>query len=147
MIFMDYSHCRVITIGKIKKDWIKNGINLYKKRLPKLNFKTIRDSSLKKEAADILMSLKNNEYLVTLCEEGECFDSRLFAEHISKLGKTPIAFVIGGSNGLSSEIKSKAQLQLSLSKLTFPHEIASLLLVEQLSRTLTIIKGSPYHCE
>ena len=105
----------------------------------------MRDSNPKKEAEIIQAQLKNDEVLIALMEEGEPLASIPFAEYLNKLGSQRLVFVIGGANGISPEIKNSAQLQLSLSPLTFPHEIALLLLVEQIYRATTIIQAGPYH--
>ncbi len=139
------SRYRILAIGKVRKEWIKNGINLYLRRLPGLKVTEIRDSNPKKEAESIDLALRKNEKLIALTEEGEFISSIAFASRLQSLGSQKIAFVIGGANGLAPEIKASAHWNLSLSALTFPHEIALLLLIEQLYRAQTILKKSPYH--
>ena len=128
------SRCRIIAIGKVRKKWIKDGLDLYKKRLPNLSITELHDSNLKKEAAGIMSSIKGGELLIALCEEGEKLSSIAFSNQLQKLSSERLVFVIGGANGLSLQIKNIAHLCLSLSPLTFPHEIARLLLVEQIYR-------------
>ncbi len=139
------SRCRVIAIGKTRKAWIQEGLNIYKKRLPQLTITEIRDSDLNKESNAIRASLKDNELLIALCEEGESLSSADFSTRLQRLGSNRLVFVIGGAHGLSSQIKNIAHFCFSLSPLTFPHEIARLLLIEQIYRANTIAKGSPYH--
>ena len=142
---LNISHYKIIAIGKIKKQWIQAGIKMYLNRLPDLQVIEIKDSTQKKEANMIKEIIKKNETLVTLNENGQSFTSRQLAEKLLGCHNQNITFVIGGSTGLSSSLNSSANLQLSLSPLTFPHEIARLLLIEQLYRAKTITQGSPYH--
>jgi 23S rRNA (pseudouridine1915-N3)-methyltransferase len=83
--------------------------------------------------------------LVALTEEGRTFDSVAFAQVLQGSGSERLAFVIGGADGLDSTIKAAASWQLSLSPMTFPHELARLLLLEQLYRAQSIQQGGPYH--
>ena len=139
------SKYRIIAIGKIRKPWIKNGLDIYKKRLPNLSIIELRDSNLKKEKDEIISTIIKGEVVIALAEEGERFSSIAFFNKLQKLESERLVFVIGGADGLPSEIKDMAHLCLSLSPLTFPHEIARLLLVEQLYRSNTIALGTPYH--
>ena len=117
------------------------------KRLPGLFITEIRDSSIRKEAETIRSALKNGELLIPLCEEGETFTSLTFSKRLQTIESQRIAFIVGGANGICPSIKDSAPIHLSLSPLTFPHEIARLLLIEQLYRATTIMRGSPYHRE
>ena len=139
------SRYRIITIGKTRKSWIKDGISIYKKRLPNLSILEIKSSNIYKEANAIRSSTKDDELLIALSEEGESLDSLAFANRLQKLGSQRLAFIIGGADGLSPEIKAISHFCFSLSPLTFTHEMAKLLLLEQLYRASTIAKGSPYH--
>ncbi len=141
------SRCRILAVGKIRKPWIQSGINLYLKRLPGLSITEIRDSTIKKEASIIRASLHNSELLIPLCEEGEIFTSPAFSKRLQTITSKRIVFLIGGANGICPDIKNTAYTLFSLSPLTFPHEIARLLLVEQLYRADAIAKGGPYHRE
>ncbi|WP_320668436.1 23S rRNA (pseudouridine(1915)-N(3))-methyltransferase RlmH [Prochlorococcus sp. MIT 1307] len=142
---MNPSRYRILAIGKIRKKWISEGLELYLKRLPGLTITELKDSSPQKEADAIQTQLKNNETLIILMEEGRPLASIPFAEYLKALGSKRLVFVIGGANGIAPEIKKMADLCLSLSPMTFPHEIARLLLVEQIYRATTIIHGGPYH--
>ncbi len=139
------SRSRIIAIGKVRKDWIKSGINVYKRRIPNLSIIEIKDSDINKEADAIRSLIKSNDYKIALCEEGELLTSIDVATKMQKLSSKRLVFLIGGANGLSSSIKNAADFRLSLSPLTFPHEIARLLLIEQLYRANNIAQGGPYH--
>ncbi len=139
------SRFHILAIGKVRKDWIKEGLNSYLKRLPGLKITELRDSTPQKEAEAIQAQLKSHEKLIVLMEEGKPLSSIPFAEYLKTFGSQRLVFVIGGANGITPEIKVLAHLQLSLSLMTFPHEIARLLLVEQLYRATTIVQGGPYH--
>ncbi len=141
------SRWRIIATGKIRKPWIQGGLNLYKKRLPSLSIAEIKTTNLQKESEDILSLLKKDELLIALSEEGERLNSLAFSNKLQNFGSQRLAFIIGGPDGLSSKIKALAYFRFSLSPLTFPHEIARLLLIEQLYRATTIALGSPYHRE
>ena len=139
------SRCRIIAIGKIRKPWIKSGLSIYQKRLPKLSITEVRSSDINKEASAIRSLIKTEELVITLSEEGESLNSLAFSKQLQKLGSKRLVFIIGGANGLDPDIKTTAHFRLSLSPLTFPHELARLLLIEQLYRAITIIQGGPYH--
>ena len=142
---MNPSRCRILAVGKVRRSWIQDGIELYRKRLPGLEIIEIRDSTPDKEAESIRASLRPNEHLIALMEEGDAVGSIPFARRLDQLGNQRLAFVIGGSDGLTNELKGRAHWQLSLSPMTFPHELARLMLIEQLFRAQAILQGSPYH--
>ena len=134
-IFMlKISHYKIIAIGKIKKKWILEGIEMYLKRLPGLEVREIKDSTQLKEENTIKEIIRKNEFLVTLNENGQSFTSKQLATKLLNSHNQNITFVIGGASGLTSSLNNLASWQLSLSPLTFPHEIARLLLIEQLYR-------------
>jgi len=139
------SRCRILAVGKVRRSWIQDGIELYRKRLPGLEIIEIRDSTPEKEAESIRASLRPNEHLIALMEEGDAVGSIPFARRLDQLGNQRLAFVIGGADGLTNELKGRAHWQLSLSPMTFPHELARLMLIEQLFRAQAILQGSPYH--
>ncbi len=134
-----------MAIGKLRKDWIKEGIEMYLKRLPGLTITEVRESNPKKEAEAIRAKLKRNELLVALSEEGKPISSILLSERLKEFGLKNLAFIIGGTEGLDSTIKTSADLLLSLSPMTFPHDLARLLLVEQIYRAISISQNAPYH--
>ncbi len=136
---------RIIAIGKVRKSWLLDGIALYRKRLPGLEITELRDGTLAREAEAIRAVLRPEERLVVLTEEGGALDSLAFAEHLRGSGSERLAFVIGGADGLDAGLKAQASWRLSLSPMTFPHEVARLLLLEQLYRACSILQGGPYH--
>ena len=142
---MNPSRCRILAVGKVRRSWIQEGIELYSKRLPGLEIREIRDSTPDKEAESIRASLRADEHLIALMEEGDAVGSIPFARRLDQLGNQRLAFVIGGADGLTTELKGIAHWQLSLSPMTFPHELARLMLIEQLFRAQSILQGSPYH--
>ena len=142
---MNPSRCRILAVGKVRRGWIQDGIELYRKRLPGLEIIEIRDSTPDKEAESIRASLRPDEHLIALMEEGGAVGSIPFARRLNQLGNQRLAFVIGGADGLTNELKGLAHWKLSLSPMTFPHELARLMLIEQLFRAQAILQGSPYH--
>ena len=142
---MNISRCRIIAVGKVRKRWVQEGVELYLKRLPGLGITELRDSTRDREAEAIRQALRPDELPVMLMEQGVALSSIDFAERLKGLGSERLAFVIGGADGLSDALKTSARWQLSLSPLTFPHELARLLLLEQLYRARSILQGSPYH--
>ena len=142
---MNPSRCRILAVGKVRRSWIQEGIELYRKRLPGLEIIEIRDSTPQKEAETIRANLRSDERLIALMEEGDDLGSIPFARRLEQLGNQRLAFVIGGADGLATELKGSAHWRLSLSPMTFPHELARLMLIEQLFRAQAILQGSPYH--
>ena len=127
-------------IGKIKKPWIKEGIDQYKKRMPDLlirEFKYFKINNFKDN--------RDKNIIISLGEEGKSFNSKEFSSLLSNFNNKKIIFFIGDSDGLSSQFKCNSDLLLSLSPLTFPHELARLILIEQIYRAVSITKNSPYH--
>ena len=142
---MNCNRCRVLAVGKVRRGWIQEGIDLYRKRLPGLEIVELRDSTPQKEADAIQSALHPGERLIALMEEGDTLASIPFARRLERYGSDRLAFVIGGADGLTDELKAKAAWKLSLSPMTFPHELARLMLIEQLFRAQAILQGSPYH--
>ncbi len=153
----------VISVGKIKEKFFKDALSEYEKRLSrfcKLKFIEIPDRPipngaspaeerevLEKEGEDILACLKKDSYIITLCIEGSPLSSTELADKISDafMQSGSITFVIGGSLGLSEEVKKKSRFRLSMSKLTFPHNLAKVMLTEQIYRAFKIINNETYH--
>ena len=132
-------------MGKVRKRWVQDGIATYLKRLPGLTITEVRDSTPEKEADVIRQSLRSDELPVILMEQGRTLDSVAFSRKLASYGSQRLAFVIGGADGITADLKASAIWQLSLSPMTFPHELARLLLLEQLFRAQAIHSGSPYH--
>ncbi len=128
----------IYAIGKIRKIWIRDGINQYKKRMPELIINELKTFNIK--------SLKsNNNIIVCLSEEGKQFTSVELSSLLLNFKNKKINFLIGGPDGIISDIKEKSDIILSLSPLTFPHELARLILIEQIYRAISISNNSPYH--
>ncbi len=144
---LSISHYKIIAIGKIRKLWLQEGIEMYLKRLPGLKILEIKDSNQKKEERAIKELIKKDETLVTLSENGQSFTSKEFSKKLLDCNNQNLTFAIGGATGFSPSLNETASWQLSLSPLTFPHEIARLLLIEQLYRAKMIAQGGPYHKE
>ena len=142
---LNTSRYRIIAIGKVRKSWIQSGLALYLKRLPGLSITELRDASPQHESRAIRASLRRDETMIVLTEEGNFLSSREFATHLQGFGSTRLTFVIGGADGLTSELKESASWKLSLSRMTFTHEMARLLLVEQLYRAQSILQKGAYH--
>jgi len=105
-------------------------------------------AALEKESAEILKAIPKDAYVVAMCVEGKMFPSEKMGELISareNSGKPKLCFVIGGSFGLSDTVKSRADLKLSMSPMTFPHHLARVMLAEQIYRGFKINEGSRYH--
>ncbi|MDP4831602.1 MAG: 23S rRNA (pseudouridine(1915)-N(3))-methyltransferase RlmH, partial [Cyanobium sp. MAG_185] len=124
---MNPARIRILAVGKVRKGWVQEGIALYRRRLPGLEIAELKDSTMVKEAEAISAALRPEERLVVLTEEGRTLDSLAFAEQLRGSGSERIAFVIGGADGLEPSLKAQAHWRLSLSPLTFPHELARLL--------------------
>lgn len=138
---------RVIAVGRIRKSWIREGVEVYRRRLPGLVVQEVKDSTPARERDQILALLQPEETLVALSEEGETLGSIAWARRLSELASGRLVFVIGGAVGLDPDLKARARWTLSLSPMTFPHELARLLLLEQIYRAQSILQGGPYHKE
>ncbi|MDX9888253.1 MAG: 23S rRNA (pseudouridine(1915)-N(3))-methyltransferase RlmH [Anaerovoracaceae bacterium] len=143
---------RILCIGKMKETYWREASKEYEKRLSKYCSLTIielkEDSSLEKEGEDILKRLKEDDFVIALDMKGQQLTSEGLARRIESLaieGKSKLVLVIGGSDGLSQEVLWRANLQISFSKLTFPHQMIRIFLLEQLYRSFKIIKGETYH--
>ena len=154
----------IVCVGKIKEKYLKLGIDEFKKRLSKyckLEIIELEDEKApenlsdkemlmikEKEGKKILSKIKDNSYVNALAIDGKNLSSEELAETINKLGVrgiSNITFVIGGSLGLSDEVLSRADYKLSFSKMTFPHQLMRLILLEQVYRAYRINNGEPYH--
>jgi 23S rRNA (pseudouridine1915-N3)-methyltransferase len=155
---------KIISVGKIKEKYIKLGIDEFSKRLSKyckLDIIEVDDEKAPenlsekemdiikyKEGQKILSNIKNNSYVIALAIDGKNLSSEELAHKMSNLsisGNSNIAFVIGGSLGLSKDILDRSDFKLSFSKMTFPHQLMRLILLEQVYRGFRIIKNEPYH--
>ena len=145
---------KIICSGKIKEKYLNDAIEEYKKRLSKytkLEIIEIKDENsekaLKIEAENIKKNIKPNDYIITLEIEGNELSSNQFAKQIDKtLSINPnITFIIGSSKGLDDTIKEISNYKLSFSKLTFPHQLFRVILLEQIYRAFKILNNETYH--
>ena len=152
---------KIIALGKIKEKFLKDGIDEFLKRLtpyasveilelPAIEIKDehLTEKVLREEGEKILSYIKTQSYVITLEIKGKMLSSEELAGKIEELtndGVGEIVFVIGSSCGLSKIVSERANLRLSMSKMTFLHQFARLILVEQIYRAFKIIKGETYH--
>ena len=141
---------KIICVGKIKEKFYREAIEEYLKRLSKyhkINIIEVNDSNPKLEASEILKKIDSKDYIVTLEIEGKQLSSLELSNFIDKtfLNYSNITFIIGGSEGLDQEIKSKANYKLSFSNLTFPHQLFRVILLEQIYRSFKILNNETYH--
>ena len=155
---------QIISVGKLKEKYLKMGIEEYTKRLgsyAKMELIEVADEKApenlsdaameivkKKEGDRILAKIGADTYVIALAIEGKMKSSEQLATDIESLmtyGKSKIAFVIGGSLGLHEEVMKRSDEKLSFSKMTLPHQLMKLVLVEQIYRAFRIMKGEPYH--
>lgn len=148
---------KIITVGTIKEQYLKEAIAEYEKRLKKythIEIIEVKDEGLVEpqkalflEGEKIKKHLSGKEYLITLEIEGKELTSKELAEKLNQIQieNSNITFIIGGSYGLSPEIKNQAKLRLSFSKMTFPHQLFRVLLLEQIYRSYKILNNESYH--
>jgi 23S rRNA (pseudouridine1915-N3)-methyltransferase len=149
-----------ISVGNLKKSYAESGVAEYVKRIKryvpvetvdvkeeKAPAKTPREEIMRREGERILGRLKPGDYSVALTDTGAAFSSAAFSDFISghmDSGTKRLCFIIGGAWGLHPDVLKKASATLSLSSMTFPHDLARLVLAEQVYRAFTIIRGEPY---
>lgn len=154
----------LICVGKLKEKYLTQGVAEYAKRLgrycnleiieladektPENASDAMEDIIKKKEGERILKALRDDSYCIALAIEGEMLSSEKLADKIDALGVSGvshISLIIGGSLGLSDEVLKKADYKLSFSKMTFPHQLMRMILLEQIYRSYRIINHQPYH--
>ena len=154
----------IVTVGKLKEKYLKQGIEEYTKRLgsyAKIEIIEVADEKApeelsqgemeqvkQKEGERILAKISPDAHVIALAIDGKQKSSEDLAASLDRLatyGKSKVAFVIGGSLGLSDTVLKRADEQLSFSKMTFPHQLMRLILVEQIYRAFRINRGEPYH--
>ena len=155
---------RILSVGKIKEKYLRDGIAEYTKRLGrycKVSFSQVSDEKTpdgaseaqeeairKIEGERLLKQMKDSDYVIALALDGKMMDSPTLASHLEKLvvqGNSTIDFVIGGSLGLSDEVLRRADEKLCFSLMTFPHQLMQMILLEQIYRSYRIINPEPYH--
>lgn len=154
----------IVSVGKLKEKYLKQGIQEYLKRLgayAKVDVIEVADEKApenmseaemlevkRKEGERILSQIAPDTYVITLEINGKMLSSEQLAAKMDELatyGKSKIAFVIGGSLGISDDVQKRSDLALSFSKMTFPHQVMRLILLEQVYRGFRINRGEPYH--
>ena len=157
-------HINIICVGKIKETFLKDAISEYSKRLSKyclLNITELIDEKIpnnasekelllikEKESKNIINQLKKDSYIICLDLKGKQYSSEDFSEKIQNIslnGNSSITFIIGGSLGMSQELLNKANELISFSKMTFPHQLFRVFLLEQIFRAFKIINNETYH--
>lgn len=139
---------KIISVGKIKNKNVQALIDYYSKQIPRIEFVEIKDSDKESEGQKIIDLLEkiDNKFVYVLTEEGMQFDSVAFSNELKKVSMVhEIIFVIGGPEGVSDNLKKQANFLLSLSSMTFTHEMAKLFLVEQIFRAQSILGKKSYH--
>lgn len=155
---------KVVTVGKLKEKYLKDGIAEYSKRISRFaKFEMIELSDektpdkasesenqkiLEIEGQRILSKIADRDFVIVLAIEGKTFFSEEFSKQLEETsikGFSTLTFTIGGSLGLSSSVKNRANLSVSFGRLTLPHQLMRLVLVEQIYRAFTIQQGFPYH--
>lgn len=155
---------KVVTVGKLKEKYLKGGIAEYSKRISRFaKFEMIELSDektpdkasesenqkiLEIEGQRILSKIADRDFVIVLAIEGKTFFSEEFSKQLEETsikGFSTLTFIIGGSLGLSSSVKNRANLSVSFGRLTLPHQLMRLVLVEQIYRAFTIQQGFPYH--
>lgn len=154
----------IVSVGKLKEKYLKMGIDEYAKRLSsyaKIDFIEVPDEKApeqlsdaememvkRKEGERILAKINDGTYVIALALDGKMKTSEQMAADLDALmtyGKSKVAFVIGGSLGLHEDVLKRADEKLCFGKMTLPHQLMKLVLVEQIYRSFRIIKGEPYH--
>lgn len=154
----------ILCVGKVKEKFFSDAISEYAKRLSRycnLSIVEVQDEKTKEQSTDneiqivkqkegerLERYIKDDTYVICLAIEGKQLDSVELSEKIEKLGiegKSHICFVIGGSLGLSDDILKRADYKLSFSKMTFPHQLMRVILLEQIYRAYRIMNNEPYH--
>ncbi len=142
---------KLVTIGKVKEPYLKEGCQEFEKRLQlfcKLDKISIKDQATVEKEADLIFEHIKDEFIIVLDEKGKQTTSKILAEFIKKKiidENRNLCFIIGSANGLSDKVKQRADLLLSLSQMTFTHEMAQLFLLEQMYRAFMINSNREYH--
>ena len=141
---------KIICVGKVKEEYLRNGISDYFKRISKyhkIDIIEVLDSNINEEKDRILKYIDSRDYVIALDIGGKELSSPEFADKLDKIFITNpcITFVIGGSYGLHDDIKNRSNFSLSFSKMTFPHQLFRMILLEQIYRSFKILNNETYH--
>ena len=161
LVYNLFMKIKIICLGKIKEKFLKDGIDEFMKRLTpytsievveltpvEIKDENLTQKALEQEAEKILANIKPNSYVITLEILGKQLSSEDFAKKINEItisGISELVFVIGSSCGIAPTVSQRADFKLSISKMTFLHQFARLLLVEQIYRAFKILKNETYH--
>ena len=159
--YNDFMNVKIVAVGKIKENYIKDAIKEYEKRITpfcsfsvfeviaeQINDESLIDKYKKNEAERILHHIKLDSFVVTLEIKGKRFSSETFAEKIKEIsnsGVKEVIFIIGGANGLDEKVSNRSNLKVSFSDMTFTHQMIRVLLIEQIYRAFKINANEPYH--
>lgn len=157
-------HITIITVGKVRELYLTRGIEEYLKRMQRYATVTVcevaevqvpetlsaaeQQQAKQREGERMLKAARAGQYLIALDQHGQQFTSEAFAAQLQALGvngRSDLAFLIGGSLGLADEVLHRADLKLSFGKMTFPHQVMRMMLLEQIYRGFKIMRGEPYH--
>ena len=141
---------KIICVGKLKEKYLTDGVNDYITRLRKyhkIDLIELPDSNIDNEGNEILRHISNKDYIISLAIKGIQLTSTELADKIDKtfITNSNITFIIGGSNGIREDILNKSNMLLSFSKLTYPHGLFRLILLEQIYRSFKILNNESYH--
>ena len=141
---------KIICVGKLKEKYLTDGVNDYLTRLRKyhkIDLIELSDSNIDNEGTEILKHISNKDYVISLAIKGIELSSTELADKIDKIfiSNPNITFIIGGSNGIRQDILDKSNMLLSFSKLTYPHGLFRLILLEQIYRSFKILNNESYH--
>jgi 23S rRNA (pseudouridine1915-N3)-methyltransferase len=137
----------IICVGKLSTKGYKESFDHYFKQIQKMKITEIKESNIQTEAKLILKAMDSDAHIIALTIEGIKMSSEVFSEHLGQYIDTgkKIQCIIGGSDGLDPSVKALAHKELSLSNMTFPHQLARIMLIEQIYRAIKIIEHHPYH--
>ncbi len=141
---------KIICVGKLKEKYLIEGVNDYLNRINKyhkISLIEIPDRDIESEGEEILKHIEERDYVIPMCIEGEQLTSVELSKKIDKIfiNNPCITFIIGGSNGISNKVKDQSDFRLSFSKLTYPHGLFRIILLEQIYRSFKIINNETYH--
>lgn len=138
---------KILAVGKIKKEFVKSGMEYFLKQMRKIEVVEIKQTNIEEESSLIVKNINKKDFNILLDIYGKNLSSTEFSNLITNIENESknITFIIGGSNGVNQEVKELVDYRLSFSKMTFPHEMFRLMLIEQIYRAFQIKENKPYH--